>query len=79
MYAVALQQALLGGIGLKLIRVLSPQKYLPLPLQNLRNDRGQYLLWLTEAEANRLRALRRRGELYCGAVIRLARAHDYEI
>ena len=26
-----------------------------------RNDRGQYLLWLTEAEANRLGALRRRG------------------
>ncbi len=31
-----------------------------------------------EAEANRLGALRRRGE-YSDAVIRLARAHDYEI
>ena len=41
-----------------------------------RNDRGQYLLWLTEAEANRLAALRRRGESSSDAVIRLARAQD---
>ncbi len=38
-----------------------------------RNDRGQYLLWLTEAEANRIGALRRRGESYGDAVIRLAK------
>ncbi len=38
-----------------------------------RNDRGQYLLWLTEAEANRLAALRRRGESYSDAVVRLAK------
>jgi len=37
-----------------------------------RNAKGQYLLWLTEAEANRLAALRRRGESYSDAVIRLA-------
>jgi hypothetical protein len=41
-----------------------------------RNDRGQYLLWLTEAEANRLAALRRRGESYSDAVIRLARPQN---
>ena len=38
-----------------------------------RNDRGQYLFWLAEAEANRLAALRRRGESYSDAVIRLAK------
>ena len=38
-----------------------------------RNGRGEYLLWLTEAEANRLAALRRRGESYRDAVIRLAK------
>jgi hypothetical protein len=37
-----------------------------------RNDRGQYLLWLNDAEADRLAALRRRGESYSEAVIRLA-------
>jgi hypothetical protein len=36
-----------------------------------RNDGGQYLLWLSEAEANRLAALRWRGEAYSDAVIRL--------
>ncbi len=41
-----------------------------------RNDRGQYLLWLTKAEANRLAALRRGGESYSGAVIRLAKEQD---
>jgi hypothetical protein len=41
-----------------------------------RNDRGQFLLWLTEAEANRLATLRRRGESYSEAVLRLARAQD---
>jgi hypothetical protein len=39
-----------------------------------RNARGQYLLWLAEAEANRLAAVRRRGESYSDAVIRLAKA-----
>jgi hypothetical protein len=38
-----------------------------------RNARGQYLLWLSETEANRLAARRRRGESYSDAVIRLAR------
>jgi hypothetical protein len=38
------------------------------------SDRGQYLLWLTEAEANRLAALRRYGESYSDAVIRMAKA-----
>jgi hypothetical protein len=38
-----------------------------------RNDRGRYLLWLNEAEANRLAALRRRGESYSDAVIRMAK------
>ena len=38
-----------------------------------RNGRGEYLLWLTEAEANRLAALRRRGESYSDTVIRLAK------
>ena len=38
-----------------------------------RNARGQYLLWLSEPEANRLAALRRRGESYGDAVIRLAK------
>jgi hypothetical protein len=32
-----------------------------------RNGRAEYLLWLTEAEANRLAALRRRGESYSEA------------
>jgi hypothetical protein len=42
-----------------------------------RNGRGEYLLWLSEAEANRLAALRRRGESHSDAVIRLAKeAHD---
>jgi hypothetical protein len=35
-----------------------------------RNDSGQYLLWLTEAQANPLAALRRRRESYSEAVIR---------
>jgi hypothetical protein len=39
-----------------------------------RNDRGQYLLWLSETEANRLAMLRRPGESYSEAVIRLAKA-----
>jgi hypothetical protein len=39
-----------------------------------RNGRGEYLLWLNDAEANRLAALRRHGESYSGAVIRMARA-----
>jgi hypothetical protein len=38
-----------------------------------RNARGQYLLWLNDAEANRLAALRRRGESYSHAVIRMAK------
>ena len=40
---------------------------------------GEYLLWLTEAEANRLAALRRRGESYSDAIIRMAKeaAQDY--
>ncbi len=38
-----------------------------------RNAKGQYLLWLSEAEANRLAAMRRRGESYSEAVIRLAK------
>jgi hypothetical protein len=38
-----------------------------------RNARGEYLLWLSEAEANRLAAVRRRGESYSDAVIRLAK------
>ena len=37
-----------------------------------RNVRGQYLPWLTETEANRLAALRRRGESYSDAIVRLA-------
>ena len=41
-----------------------------------RNGRGEYLLWLTEAEANRLASLRRPAESYSDAVIRLARAQD---
>ena len=41
-----------------------------------RNARGQYLLWLTETEANRLASLRRRGESYSQAVIRPAMAQD---
>jgi hypothetical protein len=36
-----------------------------------RNAKGQYSLWLTET--NRLAALRRRGESYSDAVIRLAK------
>jgi hypothetical protein len=42
-----------------------------------RNTWGQYLLWLTEAEANRLGALRRGGESYGEVVIRLAKAQDW--
>jgi len=38
-----------------------------------RNDRGRYLLWLTEVEANRLASLPRPGESYSDAVIRLAK------
>ena len=38
-----------------------------------RNDRGQYLLWLNDAEANRLATLRRYGKSYSEAVIRLAK------
>jgi hypothetical protein len=38
-----------------------------------RNGRGEYLLWLTEAESNRLGALRRYGESYSDAVIRMAK------
>jgi hypothetical protein len=38
-----------------------------------RNGRGEYLLWLTEAGANRLAILRRRGESYSDAVIRMAK------
>jgi hypothetical protein len=34
---------------------------------------GQYLLWLNDAEANRLAALRRHGESYSEAVIRMAK------
>jgi hypothetical protein len=41
-----------------------------------RNDRGQYLLWLSEAEANRLAALRRYGESYSNAVIRMANEQE---
>ena len=43
-----------------------------------RNDRGQYLLWLNDAEADRLAALRRRGESYSHAVIRLAKERVIE-
>jgi hypothetical protein len=38
-----------------------------------RNAHGQYLLWLSEAEANRLAALRRPGESYSEAVMRLTK------
>jgi hypothetical protein len=38
-----------------------------------RNGRGEYLLWLNEAEAYRLAALRRYGESYSDAVIRMAK------
>jgi hypothetical protein len=38
-----------------------------------RNDRGQYLLWLSEAEPNRHAALRRYGGSYSEAVIRMAK------
>ena len=41
-----------------------------------RNGRGEYLLWLTEAEANRLAALCRRGRSYSDAVIRLAKEQE---
>jgi hypothetical protein len=37
-----------------------------------RNGRGEYLVWLSEAEANRLAELRRYGESYSEAVIWLA-------
>jgi hypothetical protein len=37
-----------------------------------RNSRGQYLLLLSEAEANRLSAIRKPGESVSAAVIRLA-------
>jgi hypothetical protein len=36
-----------------------------------RNKRGEYLLWLSEAEANRLAALRRHGESYSEVIIRM--------
>jgi hypothetical protein len=38
-----------------------------------RNARGQYLLWLTEAEASRLSAIRKPWESVSAAVIRLAK------
>jgi hypothetical protein len=38
-----------------------------------RNAKGQYLLWLSEPEARRLAARRRRGESYSDAVIRLVK------
>jgi hypothetical protein len=41
-----------------------------------RNSRGEYLLWLNDAEANRLAALRRREESYSDAVIRLAKEQN---
>ena len=41
-----------------------------------RNDRDQYLLWLTEAEANSLAALCRRRESYSDAVIRLGKEQE---
>jgi hypothetical protein len=41
-----------------------------------RNATGHYWLWLSEAKATRLAALRRRGESYSDAVIRLAKAQD---
>ena len=41
-----------------------------------RNSRGQYLLWLNDAEANRLNALRRRGESYSDAIIRLTKQSE---
>jgi hypothetical protein len=37
-----------------------------------RDSKGRYLLLLTEPEANRLAALRRRGESYSDAIIRMA-------
>jgi hypothetical protein len=43
-----------------------------------RNKRGEYLLWRTESDANRLAALRRRGESCSDAVIRLAKAAQDE-
>jgi putative SOS response-associated peptidase YedK len=41
-----------------------------------RNAKGQYLLWLSEAEANRLTVVRRSGESYSEAVIRLAKEQN---
>jgi hypothetical protein len=41
-----------------------------------RNGRGQYLLVLNDAEAYRLKVLRRRGESYSDAIIRLTRAGE---
>jgi hypothetical protein len=41
-----------------------------------RNARDQYLLWLNYAEANRLAAMRRYGESYSDAVIRMAKARQ---
>jgi hypothetical protein len=38
-----------------------------------RNNRGQYLLWLSEAEASRLSAIRKPWESVSAAVIRLAK------
>jgi hypothetical protein len=38
-----------------------------------RNGRGQYLLWLSEAEAKRLSAIRKPWESVSAAVIRLAK------
>jgi hypothetical protein len=40
------------------------------------NGRGEYLLRLNEADANRLAALRRRGESYREAIIRVAKEQD---
>ena len=37
-----------------------------------RDSKGRYLLCLTEPETNRLAALRRRGESYSDAIIRMA-------
>jgi hypothetical protein len=62
-----------------LIRIaVSPRTYraikasLP-PRSVVRNSRGQYLLWLSEAQASRLFAIRKPGESVSAAVIRLAK------
>jgi hypothetical protein len=41
-----------------------------------RNAKGQSLLWLTEVEANRLASMRRRGESYSAAIVRLVKVQD---